>query len=164
MRSVDERNTETELRDAAAARGATVHMAGAGHFHIRGQLLVNYYPFGKKQTAYVAGTTHGVHHCTPKQAVAMAFEAPPMATAAKKDTRATHSRRIRRRLLKSKGRHCHWCQAPITLNTSTIEHVVPLARGGLDNDNNRVLACEPCNTKRGHDMPELKTGASNGPA
>jgi 5-methylcytosine-specific restriction endonuclease McrA len=44
----------------------------------------------------------------------------------------------------------------LTLDTSTMDHVIPLHRGGLDNANNRVLACEPCNSKRGHDMPELK--------
>lgn len=156
-RTVEQRNTETEIRDAAAARGATVHLVdGFGHFHIRGALLVNYYPFGKKRTAYVAGTTHGKHYVSPAEAVAMAFAPPPMAEAAKKDRRSGHSKSVRKRLLKTKGRACHWCGRQLTLATSTVEHVVPLARGGLDNDNNRVLACEPCNRERGHAMPELE--------
>lgn len=155
-RTLEQRNVETEIRDAAAARGATVTLPdGFGHFQIHGQLLVNYYPFGKKRTAYIAGTTRGVHRVTPEQAVDMAFEAPPLADAKHKDRRSRNSRRKRLQLIKIKGPHCHWCRCGVTIDTSTIDHVVPLARGGLDNANNRVLACEPCNTGRGHAMPEL---------
>lgn len=155
MNDTDKKNAETDLRDAAAARGATVHHTGYGHFQIRGRLLVNYYPWSKKRAAYVAGTTHGVNHINATEAVAMAFTPPPLAAAAKKDGRSKNSRRKRQALIRAKGPHCHWCQTRITLDTSTIEHVVPLARGGLDNANNRVLACEPCNTERGQNMPEL---------
>ena len=149
------RNMETDLRDAATERGATVTDRGNGHFQIRGRLLVNYYPFGKKRTAYVAATTHGKHGVSPTEAVAMAFSAPLIASADKKDERHGNSRRQRSRLLRKLGANCHWCNANITLDTSTVEHVIPLNRGGLDNANNRVLACKPCNQARGHNMPEL---------
>jgi 5-methylcytosine-specific restriction endonuclease McrA len=155
-RTVEQLNLETELRDAAAARGATVTLVdGVGHFQIRGQLLVNYYPWGNKRTAYVAGTTGGVRRVTQAQAVAMAFEAPPLADPKRKDSRHGKPRRQRARLIRMNGAHCHWCKQPVTIDTSTVEHVIPLARGGLDNHNNRVLACAPCNNGRGHDMPEL---------
>lgn len=127
---------------------------GAGHFQIHGRLLVNYYPFAKRRTAYVAATTHGKRHVSPTEAVAMAFEAPPVAPNHKKDSRHGHPRQQRAKMLR-KQRHCHWCQKRLTLGNSTVEHVIPLHRGGLDNANNRVLACKPCNQSRGHNMPEL---------
>jgi hypothetical protein len=143
------------LMTAAENRGATVKDCGGGHYQIRGRLLVNYYPLSKRSSAYVAGTTHGKGHISPKEAVAMAFEQPPMAPADKKDSRKSNSRRKRVTLIRQKGNRCHWCQCELTVDTSTIEHVVPLARGGLDNANNRVLSCKPCNHARGHNMPEL---------
>lgn len=146
---------ETELRDAAAARGAVVNDRGNGHYQIKGYLLVNYYPLSKKRTAYVAATVHGKHNVTPQEAVEMAFRAPPVAPLAKKDTRHGHARTQRKRLIRKNGPFCHWCKCRVTLDTSTVEHIVPLHRGGLDNANNRALACKDCNHKRGHDMPEL---------
>lgn len=154
MKSAEERNAETDIRDAAAAKGATVQLRGSGHFQIKGRLLVNYYPFSKKRSAYVAGTTHGKHHVTPTEAVEMAFCPPPIAPEHKKDDRKGHSKEKRKKLLR-KSNQCHWCGCRLTLGSSTLEHVIPLHRGGLDNANNRVLACKPCNWKRGHEMPEL---------
>lgn len=154
-KTAEQRNAETDLRDAAAARGATVAERGAGHFQIRGRLLVNYYPFSKGRTAYVDATTHGRKSVSPTEAVEMAFSAPPIVSAARKDDRGRNSKRKRQALGRRLGWFCHWCQAPLTLATSTLEHVIPLHRGGLDNPNNRVLACASCNHDRGHDMPEL---------
>jgi hypothetical protein len=116
---------------------------------------VNYYPLSKKRTAYVAGTTFGKTHVTPEQAVAMAFVPPPIPPRQLREKRKGNSRAIRARMLR-KSHKCHWCKKPLSINTSTIDHVIPLHRGGLDNANNRVLACEPCNRERGHAMPELK--------
>ena len=155
MKTSGHRNLETDLRDAAAARGATVSEKGPGHYQIRGRLLVNYYPFSKKRTAYVAQTTHGKHHTSPTDAVAMAFAPPPIAPEHHKDDRGGNSKRKRQQIGRRMGWFCYWCKCALTLSTSTLEHIVPLNRGGLDNANNRVLACKPCNHARGHDMPEL---------
>lgn len=136
-------------------KGGTITYRGHGHFQIRGALLVNYYPLSKRRTAYVDATTQGRAHCSPADAVALSWEPPaivPKELQAKR--RGKHSRRWRRQLLVLDA-HCYWCRKPLDLDTSTVDHVVPLARGGLDNANNRVLACEPCNKGRGHDMPEI---------
>lgn len=143
-----------DLARAAKARGATVVERGAYHFQIQGSLLVNYYPNSKRRSAYVAGTTKARWPVTAEQAVAMAFDAPPIASAADKDTRGKNSRRKRAALLR-KDPLCHWCKTPLTIDTSTLEHIIPLDRGGLDNANNRALACGECNHGRGNNMPEL---------
>ena len=159
MSATYRRNALPDLLDAAAARGATVTDKGNGHYQVRGRLLVNYYPFSKRRTAYVAATTHGKEGVSPTEAVAMAFAAPPLADEEQRGERKGKTRQKRKALMARKGDRCHWCQAVVTLDTSTIEHVIPLARGGLDNANNRVLACKPCNHGRGHNMPELRAGS-----
>ena len=146
------------LSDAAAARGLKVVERGQYHFQIvGGPLLVNFYPLSKKHSAYIAGTTGRRTGVTPEQAVEMAFLPPPIAARSQKDDRKRNYRAQRRKMLKFSDK-CHWCGMKLTLDTSTMDHVIPLHRGGLDNANNRVLACEPCNSKRGHDMPELRKG------
>ena len=124
-----------------------------GHFQIKGKLLVNYYPDSKKRTCYVAGTVQGKRACTPRQAIEMANTAPEVSH--KKDSRSGGSRAKRAALIKKGVTDCRWCKKPLTLDDSTLEHVIPLNRGGLDNANNRTLACADCNHDRADGMPEL---------
>jgi HNH endonuclease len=150
-----------DLRSAAKPYGLQVKECGFGHIQIHGKgLLVNYYPGSKKQSAYVSGTTRRYNHVSPARAIQMALEPPPMATADRKQQRKNY-RNIKTALFRKneffgKPNVCHWCKVVLTLDTGTIDHLIPLARGGLDNANNRVLACESCNRERGCDMPELK--------
>ena len=147
------------LESAAERRGLKVVDRGNGHFQITGgPLLVNYYPLSKKHSAYVAGTTGRKVGVTPEQAVEMAFVPPPVVRYGQKDERRGHYRNIRRKMLKF-SKKCYWCGEFLTLDTSTLDHKIPLALGGLDNANNWVLACEPCNHDRGSSMPELKEGS-----
>jgi 5-methylcytosine-specific restriction endonuclease McrA len=127
-----------------------------GHFQIKGQLLVNYYPFSSKRTAYVAGTVRGKHDVSPLEAVEMANRAPAIVPKMDRARRRSKESRGHRQALLDKGVNtCRWCNCEVTINTSTLEHIIPLARGGLDGRNNMTLACQPCNVSRSHDMPEL---------
>lgn len=162
MSIAEQRQVETQLRDAAAARGAEVNVLANGHFQIRGQLLVNYYPFAKKRTAYIAATTRGIQGATIAQAVALAFAVPPIAEAHEKDARRNSKRyrRWTRRMWKAGFRNCFWCRVEMNRvpghpQQMTCDHRIPLARGGLDNPNNWVSACWKCNNERGHAMPEI---------
>lgn len=140
----------TRLRNLAALHGITVKRMSEWHFHIQGALLVNYYPFSVKRTAYVANTTKSTKNVDMKGAIAMARELPPVVSGFKRKG----YRAIKLKMLAKKP-SCHWCGIDLTDETATIDHVIPLSRGGLDNDNNRKLACAPCNNKRGNDMPEI---------
>lgn len=146
----------TELAKIAAEKGVEVIDRGNGHIQLKGPLLVNYYPESRRRSVYIAGTTRRYEHVTPEKAVAMCFDIPDNRREFN-DTRSGSNRKLRRRMLK-KSRKCHWCGIELDINTSTVDHVIPLSRGGLDNANNRVLACDLCNQKRGNSMPELLTG------
>ncbi len=59
-----------------------------------------------------------------------------------------------RRWEKQKGR-CHYCGKEMSKREATIEHVVPVSRGGPVTDRrNIVLACEVCNKRKGNRILE----------
>jgi 5-methylcytosine-specific restriction endonuclease McrA len=61
-------------------------------------------------------------------------------------------KRIRLELLLTFGQHCWYCGGldPGTeWNGWTLDHIVPLSKGGPSTDlNNIVLACRPCNKRK----------------
>ena len=146
-----------KLKQIAEARGVEVVNRGNGHWQLKGPLLVNYYPDSKSKSAYVAGTKKARKGVTPEEAVNMCFQAPQLQGA--KDKRKNGSRAKRAALIRRGVTSCHWCNKPLTLDDSTLEHIIPLAIGGLDNANNRTLACAGCNHGRGSKMAELTATA-----
>ena len=147
---------EYELYELAESLGVTIETKSKFHWHIKGALLVNYYP--SKGTAYVAGTKAGAKNVTLKQAIEMARVQPEI-TPSNRQRKSWH--RLAKRQMFDKSRHCHWCGVemslhPLDKNFATIEHIIPLSRGGLDNRNNMTLACITCNQKRGNTMTELE--------
>lgn len=55
---------------------------------------------------------------------------------------------FRKRFLNTYPR-CIYCEKELAWSSATIDHVVPLGKGGRDSWKNYVLACEPCNTFKG---------------
>jgi 5-methylcytosine-specific restriction endonuclease McrA len=54
--------------------------------------------------------------------------------------------------LKRQRMVCHWCGTRCVKDFQ-IDHRVPLARGGLHEVNNLVIACRPCNQSKSHRDP-----------
>lgn len=48
------------------------------------------------------------------------------------------------------GWGCLYCPAILSVDTATLEHIVPLTSGGTNHLANLTLACELCNKKAGH--------------
>jgi HNH endonuclease len=67
------------------------------------------------------------------------------------------SRRVATRrkqaLLSRDGAFCRYCLKRFKADVLTIDHVVPLARGGSNDLTNLVLACEPCNKAKSDKSP-----------
>lgn len=149
---------------ALAPAGVSVELMdqNSGHVQIQGAWLVNYYPVSKKRTAYIKGTVKGYENVTPEKAIDLAMDAPPIAPATHKVPRDKNQGRYRKykawRIKRPGGSVCRWCGRALTIETATLEHVVPLDRGGLDCESNWDVACESCNKARGNNMPELFKG------
>jgi 5-methylcytosine-specific restriction endonuclease McrA len=54
-------------------------------------------------------------------------------------------RRSWRRVQLAEDPSCDYCDAALTQETSTVDHVVPLAKGGREEPTNYALCCKPCN-------------------
>jgi hypothetical protein len=52
----------------------------------------------------------------------------------------------------AKGK-CHYCSKPIAPGELTMDHVLPLIRGGRSSRGNVVPACKPCNSKKKYYLP-----------
>ena len=46
---------------------------------------------------------------------------------------------------------CYFCEKTFSKNQLTMEHLVPLARGGLSIKNNIVVCCKDCNSNKKHE-------------
>jgi 5-methylcytosine-specific restriction endonuclease McrA len=46
--------------------------------------------------------------------------------------------------------HCQYCNTNVNRKTATLDHVVPVSKGGKTNFENIVTSCAPCNTKKGN--------------
>lgn len=155
--------TINQIKAIAEERGVQFNNCGNGHVQLVGAVLVNYYPLSKKRTAYIGGTTEGKNYVQPEQAVRMALS--PL----KKDVagitpgkrRSKGYKGARGSIWRKQNGKCHYCKFPMLLSGNptdddymTIDHVFPLAKGGLDNANNRVGACLKCNQDKADKLPE----------
>ena len=54
---------------------------------------------------------------------------------------------------------CHHCRARLPKQDLTMDHLIPIARGGRTAKNNVVTSCRPCNASKGHALPVEQTFA-----
>lgn len=64
----------------------------------------------------------------------------------------------REHLFRSGLRTCRYCGVKLTLdrnkpNSLSLDHYVPLSKGGMNKRKNYVASCEPCNSAKGSDLP-----------
>ena len=52
----------------------------------------------------------------------------------------------------AKGR-CHYCEQPTPASELTMDHIVPVARGGKSTKGNVVPACKSCNNRKKQLLP-----------
>lgn len=55
--------------------------------------------------------------------------------------------------LRDSGR-CQYCAGSLPLSEATYDHIVPRSRGGRTSWTNIVIACRPCNQRKGDRSPE----------
>jgi 5-methylcytosine-specific restriction endonuclease McrA len=56
----------------------------------------------------------------------------------------------RRNLWLRDGGRCVYCEAKVTLNSFTIDHVLPRSQGGTSSWDNLVTSCQSCNNRKGN--------------
>jgi len=48
---------------------------------------------------------------------------------------------------------CHYCEQKFSKEELTMDHILPIGRGGFSTKGNIVPCCKPCNSKKGHKTP-----------
>lgn len=66
---------------------------------------------------------------------------------------------LRRKGMKTKkrlepGTRCAYCGVLLTKNNATIDHIIPLSRGGTHDVKNRCWCCQKCNRSKGGKLLE----------
>ena len=64
------------------------------------------------------------------------------------------SKRLRYEILRRDNHTCRYCGASAPDVTLTVDHVVPVALGGLDDPSNLVAACRDCNAGKASSNPD----------
>lgn len=139
-----------ELKSKAESAGLVAVQCTAWHWQIRGGIaIVNYYP--GKGTIYINGA-----ECKSRERahraddlIQFAIEGPDYQRRTTRDPDGWDKKAAKQRLF-HRSRCCCWCGTRFdSVKAATIEHIVPLARGGSNRDDNLRLSCEPCNKARG---------------
>lgn len=58
-------------------------------------------------------------------------------------------RNRKERVFHRDGPWCFYCRRLFSYAELTLDHLVPRVRGGRDTPDNLLLACEPCNVRKG---------------
>lgn len=53
----------------------------------------------------------------------------------------------------SSGVKCHYCEKVLKKEEVTMDHLIPLSRGGKSTKGNLVPACKPCNNEKKDKTP-----------
>lgn len=78
----------------------------------------------------------------------------------KKRNRISNPKRRMKELFKKYNGKCFYCEQRVSTSSQclrplgTIDHYIPLSRGGTHSKENLVLACFPCNQDKGNMMPD----------
>lgn len=60
---------------------------------------------------------------------------------------STDKRKLKAKLFR-RGQTCYWCSTPLEVHTVTLDHLIPVSRGGTNKKGNQVLSCKKCNEGR----------------
>ena len=128
---------------------------GNNHWQIKGgAVMVNYYP--STRTAYANGTVRGIKDCSVGKAIDLAKSGPK--SSLEKAKRFGNYQKDKDRLMRINPR-CRWCGTLLTEKTATIDHIIPLGKGGSNRHDNLTLACEPCNKSKADSLEMLQEQA-----
>lgn len=149
--------TWQEFEELINRAGLTPVRSSKCHWRILGgPLKVNVYP--TRKTYYINGMREKLEYIEIEEVIEAARRPPPAdnKTPRRKEKRGEWTLREKRRMWRRReSRRCHWCKRWMRFREATLEHIIPLFRGGSNEADNLTLACAKCNHERGHEMPEL---------
>lgn len=148
------------------SRGLQGHDCGGGHWQIRGgKYIVNFYRSTKRgPVVYINGTKAGIRCSIVEQALKLAIKMAKFGPSLKQpdgqNVKRLKSQKVvrLRRALFAASNLCYWCSKELSLHKTpgqeqaTLDHIIPISRGGSNGQDNQVLACTECNQRRGNSI------------
>jgi 5-methylcytosine-specific restriction endonuclease McrA len=64
-----------------------------------------------------------------------------------------HRKKLKTHKKLTGGEKCAYCGVKLSTYTATLDHVIPLSRGGSDEPRNLVWCCKKCNYSKGNKLP-----------
>ena len=123
---------------------------GNGHYQIIGNVLVNHYPESKSSSAYIKGTTKAIKNVSCEDAIQLAIN--PITKEIPKVKRKSSYKKVKEKMYQ-KDKQCKICGTQILwIEDCTLDHIIPISKGGLNNSNNYQLAHERCNQNKGNEI------------
>lgn len=59
----------------------------------------------------------------------------------------------KKNIIKRDNNICQYCSCKLSSKNSTVDHVLPKSRGGINSWTNLVASCHPCNLRKGNRTP-----------
>lgn len=144
--------SQAVLDRVAAKLGLKIRSCGGGHFRIEGgRYEVNYYPNSRRRTIYVKtmGLSATITSGSWEKALEFANILPNEGhIRAHEKSRRRPMRQWKKVLFKS-GCRCYLCGITLTMETATVDHFIPISKGGNNDVENLRLACFDCNKEKG---------------
>ena len=152
--------TVRQLELLAKESGLELRVCTQTHIRIIGGVVpVNIYIGDAHWTMYVDGMAAGRKLHSIREAIAAATKVPGSHLSSRKVKRKNNVA-MRKRLWQAGKKNggtpkCHWCGEEFrNQRDATLDHVIPLSKGGSNGANNCVLACNGCNSRRGNTVTE----------
>lgn len=140
-----------ELESLCAANDIELRQPEEFHFQLIGVRLVNYYPTSKKRCVYINAEKRRINQVTPAQAVNLALS---LEINDKPKKKKSVGRGKKETFFKGHEKlPCFYCGKLVDRDEATIDHVVPLSKGGPNAPGNKVIACHKCNQAKADEVP-----------
>jgi hypothetical protein len=146
---------EKKMKALAEKNGLELKKCSPYHFHLRGVFLLNVYP--TTGSVYVQGSNNKTQFDTLDFLIKLANGEVDLEGVVR-GKRPNNSSRNKRKGLWAKGvKSCFVCGKDFTdFEETTLEHKVPLFKGGSNREDNLSLSHEKCNQDRGNSLSVTK--------
>lgn len=128
--------------------GLTAKECSPFHWQVLGgKFLVNYF-HGKRGTSIHIGKTNQSIPGSDEMAIISANKLPEIEGSNRK---CNGYKKYKNRLYE-KLKLCTLCHKSMTFKEASVDHIIPISKGGLNNPNNYQLTHEECNKRKGNSV------------